>query len=542
MIYADITLPIPDGALLAGSKYGYVYLKLGASRRDENHKLKHNVLLIGKKAADDTGFHPNDNYYTHFNLDRPQGGRRLKRGRRPKDRETSLVIAAMNDERLVSAYDIVCRTLLQKTSLLNDLEFVFGECLANRTIALASYFICNNTSSCSEFDIFSRQHTFLAGDCTTVEEASATFDKLSPENRDLFFQKWTAHNGPGPRILYDIPSRTDFGGFRNSTISFNLTLYVSKHTGLPLCYRIKYENICECQHLQDALRDTETTGLDKKVTIVSDVQSIERISKIKECYFITNIPLLKYSDVDERIIQWRKDYQHLLDFNSPLSKHLFELSEEQFTLFGRNGRLAMYFSPYMKTGDDMAVFNTIKQLMRRGKDGDIFQTHEPWDTVSPFCACREINENGKTVYEYKIDQDRLNYTTRTNGCLALFTTDPDMSGLELLRTQQYRSMCERVFTNVDYEVSDIPYVPLRDTTLSGKLFVLFISLVLRKELASLFDKTAKDVWTSPEHRVRSLAQLRCLRHGDRVFLPKGADEEQRRIFASLDIPFAIADQ
>ena len=56
MLYVSTSLPIPVNALLEGRSNDYVYLKLGPSKRDENNKIKHNKLLIGKLCEEPNFF------------------------------------------------------------------------------------------------------------------------------------------------------------------------------------------------------------------------------------------------------------------------------------------------------------------------------------------------------------------------------------------------------------------------------------------------------------------------------------------------------
>lgn len=551
MLYVSTSLPIPVNALLEGRSNDYVYLKLGPSKRDENNKIKHNKLLIGKLCEEPNFFHPNDKYYTHFNITPPTDSITIKPGKKKKEKKDIHYSELPNNSKAAVGYSIASYGVAQKLKIIEILESIFGEIIARKILAIASYFLYTETSSCHQLDVYSKKHILFTDAILTSQRASEIFAIIKPELIGEFFRKWIELNALPDFIFYDVTSISSYStnikkvkwGYNRDNENlkqFNLGLFVSKVTRLPLFYSSYDGSINDFQNFQNVLNNARDFGIDDKFTIVFDgifsTKKTVDYCNYRNNKIIVGLPLSKSKSAKNKILKWRRNKSSIFEWDSELSGDKIESSETEFKIGDVKGRLVMYHSLDRKYLDDISTLEELNEAKKKLKENNNLFNKREKPSVTKYCKCTTIKKDDFVKYKYELDEEKITNIFLTNGCFALFTTDSNINSYDLLKTYRYKDVCEKSFENIKVDIIKGRLYVNKDETLEGKLFVVFISLILRTAFWLALRDMIRQTHSSLMHCIHSLGQVECRKNGDQWVLVDSISAEVRRTLKILEIP------
>lgn len=376
----------------------------------------------------------------------------------------------------------------------------------------------------------------------TDQMCSCLFTYLDFNQRMNFFNMWIKHITESDYIVYDVTSIStysennpdaEFGYNRDGEKlpQINFGMFYAKTSGLPVFYNEYLGNINDVSDLQYMLENTTHLGI-KKVDFVLDkgFASDDNLKYMWENKFNFIIPLPS---------NW-KDITHILE-NNINDVHKYSNWIHKYEIYGikinyKLGKIPLYAHIFF----DTEKYNIAKKAFNEKvlfleKKLKNFQLNKkiPKHFFDYFDI--EVKSPTNHQFKYAINNEKLSQRSKYAGYFIYLTTNPLYSPEELIKTYKTRDFIEKCFMNFK---DDIYFKRIRThnkRTTAGKLFVGFISLILRTELLHRIKKCEKTSNLTLKEVLRKLKRIMITSINGHLIKHMPISKQQREIFDSVGI-------
>lgn len=531
----------------------FIYLKHYRVLVNGISKVRHDVLLIGRVVTDpETNVQclmPNDNYYSHYGI-KPNHSSTLKgRGAPGKSNITS---EKVDGSILGFGLGIACYQIAKETNLEAILTEIFGADTTRDILGLAMFY-CDEYEGLTELEDFTSEQMCFTDRVLTPKIAGDIFKSITDVEKDCFFKKWIPLQVPDGLVCYDVTSGSSYSqgidgieyGYnrdKEKLPQMNIGMFTGIKTGIPLAYEAYNGSLNDFTNFPYVINKAVSWGLKNNFVLVMDEAFAEDFaidySKFKGYEIIVGAPVDKMSEVKDRLIAWRKSNTDHLSMAKYRFDNSIKCKDEAFELAQNiNGRLLLYFNADKYTLQctslqmDIERQKTILEGMKKISPSDAKKFKQYFDIT--------INEDRSFSYTVKADaiSDELNVC----GSLAIMTTSKKLSVETILKCYCNKDVVEKRFRDLKNEIMGERIRVYSTDACKGKLFVLFISLILRTTLSiKLRDWIRKNRY-SLIGCIHQLKNIQCRKFGQNWVLSKALTKKQKEIVEILKLPIHTID-
>lgn len=535
-----------------GTGVTYIYEDYSYWSKEKGYST-HKRKSIGK--LDENG----NRVYNKYYLDKLAA---IKAGTYVEDDSAILPMPPVPDSRVATESPSVSYTVLvgqkmvldkccQEINLRDSLLDAFPASDADAILAMAYYVVCQGKAfSRSEDWLAERGYSSLG---LTSQRISELLGRITDDRQNAFFKSWMQSQPKGDSLLFDITSVSTYGtgnlyaerGYNRdgeSLDQINLALLSSVSCGLPLWYCItpgSMADVAVIEYVMKMLRKLEV----KRFTFFGDrgfysEYNLKYITK-KGHKFTVPVP---------SSVTWQKKLiaEHRASMLSP--RNLIE-SEDGGIMYGKTvykmteeyGRTwyHIYFDPTRKN----KLVNDFMQRLRRCKDeleaGQMMEKNKPM--YETYFNIHETPKRGRTV-EYN-DQAIQDYI-ENDSCYWVLMSTEEKDTRKALSGYRTRNDVEVGFDDVKNSLDMRRMRNHTEQTVRGKIFVVFIALILLSQLRQTVRKIPpkqRRYWTEHEFldKVASYTKVHFEgKYRDVYTIPTA---NQRHVFNMLGLPYKYKD-
>ena len=477
--------------------------------------------------------------------------RYLSRGKAEAGAADTAVIEPSGRKTTVSETVMVGQGMLfgqaeSRCGIRRHLEAAFGRETADSVLALARYAVSRGKSLSRAGD-WLESHG-MGGLGLSSQRVSEVLASLTPDKVNAFLGTWLKRCGKGESCLFDITSISTYGsnntlaewGYnrdRESLEQVNLALMTSAESGLPLWYTVLPGSMSDRTVMEYVL------GMLGKLGMPDFVFYGDR-----GFYSEANIAMLKKNKVGYVIpvpssVGWQKDMiaENRDKLVSP--SNLIECGDGN-VIYGvsvarRDGSgrhwCHIYFDPARK---DKLVADFMLSLRKRRDELAEGKTIEKYaDLYKKYFTVKESKRKGRTV-EY--NDEGVRAYVNSDSCHWVLRSDRVKEPRKALFNYRTRNDVELNFDDLKNTTDLRRMRNHNDRTVAGKIFVMFVALVLkcqlRKDVGKIPLKERK-YWSEQEFldKVDSYSRVHFSgRYKDVHSTPTAA---QRLIFDLMGLPY-----
>ncbi len=539
MLYPDVLLPIPEEAVLAGPKKLYVYLRLVKAQGPGKRKTICKQISIGKVAKDDAKhFHPNENYYAHYGITPPDDAAPIRVGRRsrsdavPKAGETQ----ARARRRKCQGSFMALRALADDLGMTDCLFEAFGEERGKEILSLVPYFALENNSSCDMLDMYTQFAVRGAGHTLRIKEVYRVFASIRPAERDAFLAAWRKRIGTRRPVVHfapTLPHRGDkcFDAFLDldtvDDFTTRVAVVLSREARLPVNYFPLEGPLLNGTNIPHALKLLKDMELGERCPLVIPLdlneEDMRTLSGLDMPPFIFTATPSNFPKVREAILAWWDAGEHRLVRDETGAVH--EMGEIPFQCGPLKGRLLLFVKRSEREDLERKVSEFMDYLRMRI---DLSASHELPKAVLDLCDLKTTSL-GKSVYVP--NEERVRDFARVAAALAAFTTDAAPAEQPLAAYFQGKLLLP-AFVGVNRDSTAKKIHLHMGSELHGKIFVLFLALILR--MALIHKLEAMSFMTLARcHRL--LDAIHLTETDGRWEITSTTNVEQRELLSILDL-------
>lgn len=404
------------------------------------------------------------------------------------------------DTRLSAGASYVLWQIALQNRLLLHLEEVFGKNQAATLLSLAIFFASDPGAVASEFEIYSRQ-TFLPCSPLTSQQVSETFQNICNPKVMTFLRKRIEYSKSAQQEpvywSFDTTSissysetirKTAYGYSKeNSELpQLNLGLIVSENSGEPLYYKILEGSISDPVALRQLLVDTAQLDT-SNVRLVMD-RAFSSPTLLDQLYkknlgFIcgskTNLNYCK-SVINSYALTLQlgglETFLEEFGLQAKTSSTTWSYFDPATGFRERKSLyIHVYFDQYRAAGEKEALLKRLKKLQEKIK--------EKASLTKPELELRkQFFKHDSLGWSY--DSSRWEEREKELGLFVL-VSNTVKSAADALRIYRQRDIIEKNFNNLKERCSG-RRMRCQERALEGKVFVLFLSLILLMNLKMRF--------------------------------------------------------
>jgi len=496
----------------------YVYFTTSAYR-DKNGNPTNKRTAIGKLDEESGMLIPNNNYYNFF-----------------KDTNVNFLPKSI----LNFGSTFLVDHILNKLNVSDFLIGAFGIKLA-RSIELIASYMCIDGSVMFYLDEFCTSNFIKDNLMITSSNASDIFDKITYDDKMKFYKKWVKHIGEKEYIAYDVTSISSYSenqedveyGYnrdKEKLPQINLGMYFGEDTCLPIFYTKYAGSILDKSYL-------------KYMMLYNDELNINNVNFVMDKGFYTK---------DNIIYMKSKEYPFIMCVSNKL------ITSNK--LLDKHGASISSYSNYIK---DMEVYS-IKDIVNtygvktdvhiyydedkaRIQKKDLYCKIEKYDfEISQLKVLTkkqyklynkyfdvELNDDG--TFEYTKNSVKIDELARKHGYFILISTLKNKDSKEILSLYRRKDKVEKNFDNLKNYLDFKRLRTHKDSTTEGKLFVGFISLIIK----SYIEYKLKDYFiknnSSVEKIFRELKKIKIVKMNNGQNLMAPLTSKQKKILNEFDI-------
>ena len=388
--------------------------------------------------------------------------------------------------------DKVCEGTSVRKSLLD----AFSAEDADSIIALAYYTVCRGKAFCHSEDwLEARGYADLG---LTSQRISEFLASISDDRQNAFFKSWMARQGKGDSMLFDITSVSTYGkgnpyaerGYNRDHESLeqvNLGLLTSVASGLPMWFAMTPGSMSDKAVLEYVLKMLSKLGA-KKFTFFGDrgfysEYNLQLITK-KGHRFTIPVP---------STVGWQKKMiaEHKQGLLSP--RNAIELEDGQLvygkTVFRMTEYGRTWYHIFFDAARKSKVIDDFMRRLRRCKDELVDgRTVEKNKTMyETYFHVRETPKRGRVV-EY--NDQAVNDFIENDSCYWVLMSTSEKDTRKALLAYRDRNDVEVNFDDVKNAEDMRRMRNHNEKTIKGKMFVVFIALILLTKLRMEVQKVA----------------------------------------------------
>lgn len=370
----------------------------------------------------------------------------------------------------------------------------------------------------------------------TSQTCSRILKTITEEKRMEFFSAWVNAREQHEYLAYDVTSVSSYGtGNENIEYGYNrdgetlpqinLGMYYGESSMLPIYYCIYPGSINDKSHLKYMMADNERLGI-SKVKFVMDrgffSKDNVKFMAAQGYPFILAIP------------NHLKLAQELIDKHGDTVKssryHIEKTGVKAIALensdYDIRTSIHLFYSAEKAADEDRAFLHKLEvweQSLLKGEDP---QGADKYFVITYYAkdGTRKIERN----------YDIIDKNTRRMGYFLIMTTDFRKTSGEILNIYRMKDVVEKCFDNLKNNIEMKRLRAHSTETTDGKMFVAFISLILRSHLQNILKDYIMTNNLSIDKILRELRKIKVVKTSSGLLLHNPLTKKQRDILAAFN--------
>lgn len=568
MIYPFIRVDIPDISgyiqVRNGIRYFYAYLGERVKRNDGSTRHPDSKMLgrLEQDAEGNDKLVPNTFYYKLMGLEPPAIAVAEGPGRKPL-KKGKMIKSRPEYSELSFGYGLSAMMLLAELGVIPSLASVFSKEQVSQICALAA-FLCDGPHSSLEGlnDFVNDNLGFCVSPNFDRRRAGELLVQMSSEERGHFFTEWNKlHASEANNVFYDVTSfstysgqimRASFGYNRDGEdlSQINEGLFCAEETGLPL-FMCSYDgSLNDAQNFKYALQQAKAhklTATNRKMTIIIDggfSSDNFNWAHFEGYNLIGGVSALRIKKVKEEYLKWSRT------LTSDAMVDSWTLNDEEYisarvpvSIGGVDGTLVMYrdINSYHRRLHDYIRERERKERELeecthwKGKDFDSWAK-----SFAPYFKVRK--SRNKAGFTWETDTEQQNSRFALCGKVTLFTTCKNLTDREIMELYRAKESVEDCFDTTKNGLSDKRLHVHGDLQVDGKMFALFIALILLRTLHYRAKRWQEQYNASVSEVIRELKKICYVKIDDRWILKDALTKRQKELLDCLSLKFDLLNE
>lgn len=500
MVYTNIIVEIPKNSkekkTSSKSKKKYVYLYLGTKREKGSKHPKPELLQIGT-YIDENKMHPNDNYYAHFKKKKPD----------------LIVLDTSKPHKVVDYGPFFFLDQIIKDLKIDEISNnIFNEDISKVLLTMVMYLLTDTVMK--NIDVWCKKNYHYLDRPINSQRASEYFAQIQ-EYAEQWQKDWLFYANEKNGIAIDstsISSYSDNIAFlewghskeNNDLSQINFMMAFGNASKLPLCYQIIPGSITDKTSFSKAKQHFENLGLaidrytfDRGFFDINNLKLMGNEDKFV-CPVYDNFELLRnklplYANGMQRSVNiidtmsWKsEDDDTIYGITIPYKFEDDDLKDIEYNvhLFYSNIRSAHKKALLLKKVKLEEEF--IKKLHSKAYLTNTQIKH--LQSMKYFVCELEDNDIVTKMKTYEKRHDLIDDEMSKMGYFAFITNDPSVTPKEALEWYATRNDVEVAFNDLKNNLNFKRLGTQNQLTSNGKLFVGFISLIIKMQINQLLNQ------------------------------------------------------
>ena len=447
---------------------------------------------------------------------------------------------------ILTGQKMVLDKVCQEVALRSVLQKAFSKADADSILALAYYVVCQGKAfSRSEDWLINRGYSKLG---LTSQRISDLLASISDDRVNVFFKEWIARQLKGDSMLFDITSVSTYGrsniyaerGYNRdheNLEQINLSLLTSVGSSLPIWYCMTPGSMSDVAVLEFVLKTLDKLGIEK-FTFFGDrgfysERNLKLITKYKH-RFTVPVP---------SSVAWQKEMIADAKPTMIAPENVIELEDGSLvygkTVYKKTDYGRTWYHIYYDSARKGKVIDDFMLRLRKCKDeletGVYYEKNK--DFYEKYFIVHETPKRGrKVIYNDQAVQDFID----SDSCYWVLVSTAEKDTEKALLAYRNRNDVEVNFDDVKNSMDLRRLRNHSEKTVKGKLFVIFIALILLTQLRKDVQKTPmrdRHYWSERDflEKVASYTRIHFeSKYKDVYSVPTAA---QRFVFDYMGIPY-----
>ena len=447
---------------------------------------------------------------------------------------------------ILTGQKMVLDKVCQEVALRSVLQKAFSKEDTDSILALAYYVVCQGKAfSRSEDWLINRGYSKLG---LTSQRISDLLASISDDRVNVFFKEWIARQLKGDSMLFDITSVSTYGrsniyaerGYNRdheNLEQINLSLLTSVGSSLPIWYCMTPGSMSDVAVLEFVLKTLDKLGIEK-FTFFGDrgfysERNLKLITKYKH-RFTVPVP---------SSVAWQKEMIADAKPTMIAPENVIELEDGSLvygkTVYKKTDYGRTWYHIYYDSARKGKVIDDFMLRLRKCKDeletGVYYEKNK--DFYEKYFIVHETPKRGrKVIYNDQAVQDFID----SDSCYWVLMSTAEKDTEKALLAYRNRNDVEVNFDDVKNSMDLRRLRNHSEKTVKGKLFVIFIALILLTQLRKDVQKTPmkdRHYWSERDflEKVASYTRIHFEnKYKDVYSVPTAA---QRFVFDYMGIPY-----
>lgn len=503
------------------NKTPYVYYTKRAYRNKKNQPTSEKIL-IGKLDDASGGLIPNNNYYEIYGA--------------KKTLNTKSILDYGNF--------FAMQFILEDLKILDILQATFPT-EYNNIITIAMYMLCEGNVMFYCDDWCSETFTNL-DEAITSQKSSEIFNNIDFDSRMKFFKKWAKIRKTNECIAYDVTSISSYSkcnediewGYnrdKENLPQFNLGMYFGESSKLPIFYSVYPGSIVDKSHLKFMMQHNNELGIETvKFVMDKGFYNSDNLKYMieKNYSFIlstsnTLIANKKLIDKHKPTITSSKFYRNKYDIYST-----YELVKKH----SKNTKIHIYYDKTKATLEELDLYQKINNAENLLQQKGVNLTKKQLKLCKKYF---DITSDKEGNFTYEKNFENIDKLRSDIGYFLLITDDIEKNSDEVLEIYRKKDVVEKSFDNLKNSI-DMKRVRCHSkSTTDGKIFVSFISLIIKSQLENKLSNYLSKNNSSIEKIIRELKKIKVITVNDGRKLLNPLNKKQKELLTELGVDIEL---
>ncbi len=507
-IYKNERFELPKGTYRHKQKTKiYIYQYTDHYRSNENGKAGHTSKAIGLLDEQKDLLIPNDNYFELNNIE-------------PR---------LFTEDVQSFGYTSLCHHVLTDLGVVKLLKKYFPDAIVNRLLVCAMYCTCNETSIMNDIDDW-METAYLPYTLPliTSQGSSRLFKTVGKDVSAVhnFKKDWAAMAGRDQIICYDVTSLSSYSNLivsveygynrdHEKLPQINLGMFCSENTKMPLTYACYEGSVPDKTELPYILELAQSMGLENVKMVMDggfcDPTCFSLLEKNTKSFTVgvpgyreLAIELAANADKNELTLM-----ENMLSCKGEFGKF------SPYELYGVKGHMLVGFNQQMHTLETQTLS---EKLTRLEKELSKLKRMPKAPRLKRYAKYFILSMNEKTRYA---------------GFFFIFTNDAEMNAADILYYYRAKDADEKLFYQLKIYLDANRLRVHSDTTVDGKIFMLFIAQILRAKLSNDLRPLLDGYHLPLDKAMKKMANVRIKTTPEGFKLLKAPTKQQKELYATF---------
>ena len=379
----------------------------------------------------------------------------------------------------------------------------------------------------------------------TSQVSSDIFENISHDERTYFFEEWIHRslNDKNENIFYDVTSISSYSsnidwvewGYNRDGEDLgqvNIGMFCGEKSRLPLYYNMYNGSLTDKVNMDCVLQNAKDVGIEK-VKLVLDGGFCDK-PRLQELHssghiFTVGVPL----SLNEAKTYVEKYGKGINKASNKLRKHIEYCINIPTNFMGVDGRVILCFNEPRHSDVTSSLVKKVDDLEEKLKSMKKF----PTKNIKLYKKYFDIykTEDG---FQYKKNDNTIDAEAEMAGYFLLFSTDMESEVEDLLYFYRAKDVDEKMFCQLKVHVDGNRLRVHNNKTVSGKMFVIFIALIIRSYLQNRLSNYLEKEHITLKKAMLRLSDIKIIKSRGKFRFLKALTKKQKDL---LDV-FLIKDE